>query len=150
MVLTLSGYCNEAKVARSSLARRACPITCPGRGAAALCMSHATHSLLICALHPLITDMCMAMCVWLLKSLVVHQLKNSTVYNAMCAIITESWLLQLVYLGLTSNSLNGSLPSSWGLLSKLKYAELQINSFTGSMPASWMNWNEVGLLALVL
>ena len=62
----------------------------------------------------------------------------------------ESCLLQLLYLELGNNTLNGSLPLSWGSLSRLQYATLASNAFTGSVPASWSVLNQVRLPFLML
>ena len=56
----------------------------------------------------------------------------------------------LVYLGLNSNSLNGTLPESLGALRNLQILDLSLNSFTGSFPSSVGNMASLKKLALPL
>lgn len=63
----------------------------------------------------------------------------------MCSTTNKRLWSQMSSLVLRSNRLNGSLPSSWGSLSRMRYANLASNAFTGSVPATWGNWTQVGL-----
>lgn len=63
----------------------------------------------------------------------------------MCSTVNKRFcFLQLEFLRLQNNRLNGSLPSSWGSLSKLQYAQLAFNTLTGTVPTSWSNLSLVG------
>ncbi|CUG91026.1 GP46-like surface antigen, putative, partial [Bodo saltans] len=54
----------------------------------------------------------------------------------------------LLYLDLYSNSIQGTLPSSWCSMSALQYLDLYSNSLSGTLPASWGNMS--GLQQLYL
>ncbi|CAD6260898.1 unnamed protein product [Miscanthus lutarioriparius] len=54
----------------------------------------------------------------------------------------------LLYLGLTSNMLNGPIPPSISLLVNLKYLYLDTNNFTGAIPSSLLNISKLEELVL--
>jgi hypothetical protein len=59
--------------------------------------------------------------------------------------LPETWgnMTKIMYLDLVTNNLDGSLPESWGGMTKMMHLYLRNNHLDGSLPASWGNMTKM-------